>query len=63
MPGNRAVAYGNDISYQIVEVVDPNEGSLCEKNDVLVIADDLADDVIAAIGAGGTALRANSDGI
>ena len=50
MPGNRAVAYGNDISYQIVEVVDPNEGSLCEKKDVLVIADDLADDVIEAIG-------------
>ena len=59
MPGNRAVAYGNDISYQIVEVVDPKEGSLCEKDDVLVIADDLADDVIEAIGAGGTALRAS----
>ena len=59
MPGNRAVAYGNDISYQIVEVVDPNEGSLCEKDDVLVIADDLADDVIEAIGAGETALRAS----
>jgi isoleucyl-tRNA synthetase len=59
MPGNRAVAYGNDISYRIVKVVDPNEGSLCEKDDVLVIADDLADDVIEAIGAGGTALRAS----
>ena len=59
MPGNRAVAYGNDISYRIVEVVDPNEGSLCEKDDVLVIADDLADDVIEAIGAGETALRAS----
>ena len=59
MPGNRAVAYGNDISYQIVEVVDPNEGSLCEKDDVLVIADDLADDVIEAIGARETALRAS----
>jgi isoleucyl-tRNA synthetase len=59
IPGNRAVAYGNDISYRIVEVVDPNEGSLCDKDDVLVIADDLADDVIEAIGAGETALRAS----
>ena len=53
------VAYGNDISYRIVEVVAPNEGSLCEKDDVLVLADDLADDVIEAIGAGETALWAS----
>ncbi len=59
MPGNRAVAYGNDISYQVVEVVEPNDGSLCEKGDVLVIADDLAGDVIEAIGVGKTLLRAS----
>ena len=59
MPGNRAVAYGNDISYQVVEVVDLNDGSLCEKGDVLVIADDLVDNVIEEVGVGKTALRAN----
>ena len=59
IPGNRAVAYGDDISYRIVEVVDPNEGSLCEKGDVLVIANDLADDVFEAIGVGETTLRAS----
>ena len=56
MPGNRAVAYGEDISYQIVEVVDVHDGSLCEKGDVLVIANDLADNVIEEVGAGKTAL-------
>mgnify|MGYP001327959016 CR=1 FL=1 len=59
MPGNRAVAYGDDISYQIVEVVESNEGSLCEKGDVLVIANDLAHTVIKEIGVGEIAPRAS----
>ncbi len=59
MPGNRAVAYGDDITYQIVEVVESNEGSLCEKGDLLVIADDLADNVIKEVGVDDIALRAS----
>ena len=57
MPGNRAVAYGDDISYQVIEVLATNEGALCDRGDVLVIADDLADAVMAAIGATDTKLR------
>ena len=59
MPGNRAVAYGDDISYQIFEVVESNEGSLCAKGDVLVIANDLAHTVIKEIGVGEIAPRAS----
>ena len=43
MPANRAVAYGDDISYQVTEVLAANDGALCAKGDVVVIADDLAD--------------------
>ena len=62
MPANRAVAYGNDISYQIVEVVDVCEDSLCVIGDVFVIADDLVDVVIDAIGVSEVELRANLKG-
>src|SRR6056300_924950 len=38
MPGNRAVAYGDDISYQVTEVLGTGEGALCAVGDVIVIA-------------------------
>ena len=50
MPANRAVAYGDNISYQIVKVVDVIDDSLCDEGDILAIADDLADNVFSAIG-------------
>ena len=59
MPANRAVAYGDDISYQVTEVLAANGGALCSKGDVVVIADDLADSVISAIGASETKIRAH----
>ncbi|MFL2841247.1 MAG: isoleucine--tRNA ligase [Candidatus Puniceispirillaceae bacterium] len=59
MPANRAVAYGEDTSYQVTEVLAANYGALCGKGDVLVIADDLADSVISAIGASETKVRAH----
>ena len=59
MPANRAVAYGDDISYQVTEVLAANDGALCSKGDVVVIADDLADSVISTIGASKTKIRAH----
>ena len=59
MPANRAVAYGDDISYQVTEVLAANDDALCGKGDVVVIADDLADSVISAIGASETKIRAH----
>jgi isoleucyl-tRNA synthetase len=59
MPANRAVAYGDDISYQVTEVLAANDGALCSKGDLLVIADDLADSVISAIGVSETKIRAH----
>ena len=62
MPANRAVAYGDDISYQVTEVLAANDGALCGKGDVVVIADDLADSVINAIGASETKICAHVTG-
>jgi isoleucyl-tRNA synthetase len=58
MPGNRAVAYGDDISYQVTEVLGTGEGALCAVGDVIVIADDLAAGVMTAIGASDSKVRA-----
>ena len=62
MPGNRAVAYGDDISYQVTEVLGTDEGALCAVGDVIVIADDLASGVMAAIGASQSRVRAQIKG-
>ncbi|WP_443646200.1 isoleucine--tRNA ligase [Candidatus Ponderosibacter sp. Uisw_141_02] len=62
MPANRAVAYGDDISYQVTEVLAANDGALCSKGDFVVIADDLADSVISAIGVSETKIRAHMMG-
>ena len=50
MPGNRAVAYGDDISYVIVSVEETSDGALSDIGDRLVIAEDLLDTVMQAIG-------------
>ena len=41
MPGNRAVAYGRDIEYSLVEINGVNENSLAKINDKIVVATEL----------------------
>ena len=50
IPGNRAIAYGADIDYAVVEVDETAEGSLAEVGESLVIAEALLADVMAAGG-------------
>ena len=45
MPGNRALAYGKDIAYALVEVVAAAEGSKAKIGERLVLARDLVDAV------------------
>ncbi|MEH6477828.1 MAG: class I tRNA ligase family protein, partial [Sneathiella sp.] len=45
MPGNRAVAYGNEINYVGVEVVSVDEGSLAVVGEKLFVAADLTEDL------------------
>ncbi len=45
MPGNRALAYGKDIAYALVEVVAAAEGSKAKVGEKLVLARDLVDAV------------------
>lgn len=41
LPGNRAIAYGNSLSYVLVEVQDVHEGALASKGSKLLVAEDL----------------------
>ncbi|MEK9849408.1 MAG: isoleucine--tRNA ligase [Candidatus Puniceispirillum sp.] len=50
MPANRAVAYGDDIAYVVLDVTDTADGALAKVGDRLVVAKDLADSVMAATG-------------
>lgn len=45
MPSNRAIAYGEDISYGLYEVKEVNEGATAIIGDKLLLADTLAEDV------------------
>jgi isoleucyl-tRNA synthetase len=51
MPGNRAIAYGEDIEYGVYQVVDPREASV-ERGAHLVIATSLASNVQTHAGIG-----------
>ena len=51
MPGNRAIAYGEDIEYGVYQVVDPREAAV-ERGAHLVIATSLASNVQAHAGIG-----------
>jgi isoleucyl-tRNA synthetase len=51
MPGNRAIAYGDDLEYGVYQVVDPREASV-ERGAKLVIATSLADTVQTHAGIG-----------
>jgi len=46
MPGNRAVAYGKDIEYSLLDISDVEESSLAKRGDKILIASDLLEEVI-----------------
>ena len=50
MPGNRAMACGQDIDYVVIRIDQVEEGSHASVGDVIALADALLDDVCAAIG-------------
>ncbi|MCA0369571.1 MAG: isoleucine--tRNA ligase [Proteobacteria bacterium] len=45
LPGNRAVAYHKDVTYSLIEVSDPPEGSLALRGEKLIVASDLLEAV------------------
>ncbi|MED5336582.1 MAG: class I tRNA ligase family protein, partial [Pseudomonadota bacterium] len=45
MPGNRAIAYGDDIDYAVYRVDAVDEGATAEVGELIVIAPDLVDEV------------------
>jgi isoleucyl-tRNA synthetase len=50
MPGNRAIAYGEEIGYAVVRVDEAAEGSLAVPGETLVLGEALLDSVAAATG-------------
>ena len=50
IPGNRAVAYGKDLEYSLIEIIKTNEKSLANIGEKLVIADELKNQVLEEIG-------------
>ena len=50
IPGNRAVAYGKDLEYSLIEIIKTNEKSLANIGEKLIIADELKSQVLAEIG-------------
>ncbi|HYF55148.1 MAG TPA: isoleucine--tRNA ligase, partial [Salinarimonas sp.] len=48
MPGNRALAFGPDIAYALVEVVEAGEGSRAKAGEKMVLAKELVDAVAEA---------------
>ena len=47
MPGNRAVAYGQDMDYVAVKVTDADEGALARVGETFAVAEALLSDVLA----------------
>ncbi len=50
IPGNRALAYGNDLDYCIIKIDEVENSSLAKLNDKLIFAKDLLDNVTKEIG-------------
>jgi isoleucyl-tRNA synthetase len=50
IPGNRAVAFGNDIDYAVYEVKSVSEGSLAAVGEKICVAESLADGVMKEAG-------------
>jgi len=62
MPGNRAVAYGPEIDYVVLEVTSANEDSLAVVGEKLVMAEARVADVMAEVGITGHTIVANLKG-
>ncbi len=62
MPGNRAVAFGPDIDYAVVEVKETAEGSLARVGEKLVIAEARLETAIAECGITGHAVLSTFKG-
>ena len=62
MPGNRAIAYGVDIAYRIVEVLAVKDDVLVQEGDVLCIAEELCDAVADTLGIAAMTTRASVAG-
>ena len=62
MPGNRAIAYGDDIAYRIIEVTAVKDDVLVRKGDVLCLADELCDVVADVLGITAMTTRATVAG-
>ena len=50
IPGNRAVAYGRELEYNLVEINEIGEKSLSKVGDKIIIAKELTDQVLSDIG-------------
>jgi len=50
IPGNRAVAYGKNLNYNLIEVQEINEKSLAQVGDKIVVAEELHQQVLLEIG-------------
>ena len=50
IPGNRALAYGKDLEYALVEVQETEENSLAQVGDLIVLAKELQNTVLSQIG-------------
>ena len=52
IPGNRAIAFGTDLDYAVVEIIDPGENPTLKTGDKILVADSLAAGVAAVCGIG-----------
>ena len=52
LPGNRAVAYGPELEYALIEVLAPSQDSFALKGERLLVAQDLRASVVAKTGLG-----------
>ena len=50
IPGNRAVAYGKDLEYNLIEIEEVNDASLSKVGDKIIIAKELKEGVLSEIG-------------
>jgi isoleucyl-tRNA synthetase len=50
IPGNRALAYGKDLDYKLLQIISVNENSIAKVNDTIVIANDLQKNIMTDCG-------------